>query len=72
MPRKQVGQMGFEDGLVAQRRGRQRDDLEAIAGLIDWAGIEGVLAPVVSHARKGEPSWPAARHVQGASSAAVA
>jgi len=58
MPRKQVGQLGFEDGLVAQRRGRQRDDLEAIAGLIDWAGIEAVLAPVVSKARKGEPSWP--------------
>jgi len=58
MPRKQVGQLGFEDGLVAQRRGRQRDDLEAIAGLIDWAGIEAVLAPVVSRARKGEPSWP--------------
>jgi IS5 family transposase len=58
MPRKQVGQLGFEDGLVAKRRGRQRDDLEAILGLIDWQGIEAVLAPVVSHARKGEPSWP--------------
>jgi IS5 family transposase len=59
MARKQVGQLGFEDGLVAQRRGRQRDDLEAISALIDWAGIEAVLAPVMSHARKGEPSWPA-------------
>ena len=59
MPRKQVGQLGFEDGLVAQRRGRQRDDLEIISGLIDWAGIEAVLGPVVSKARKGEPSWPA-------------
>lgn len=59
MPRKQVGQLGFEDGLVAQRRGRQRDDLGAISGLIDWAGIEAVLSPVISTARKGEPSWPA-------------
>ena len=58
MPRKQVGQLGFEDGLVAQRRGRQRDDLEAIGKLIDWPAIEAVLAPVVSQARKGEPSWP--------------
>lgn len=58
MPRKQVGQLGFEDGLVARRRGRQRDDLEAILGLIDWAGIEAVLSPVMSTARKGEPSWP--------------
>lgn len=59
MPRKQVGQLGFEDGLVAKRRGRQRDDLEAISGLIGWAGIEAVLSPVMSNARKGEPSWPA-------------
>lgn len=58
MPQKQVGQLGFEDGLLAQRRGRQRDDLEAISGLIDWAGIEAVLSPVVSKSRKGEPSWP--------------
>jgi len=58
MPRKQVGQLGFEDGLVAHRRGRQRDDLEAIQGLIDWQAIEEALSPVVSHARKGEPSWP--------------
>jgi IS5 family transposase len=59
MPRKQVGQLGFEDGLVAKRRGRQRDDLGAISGLIDWTGIEAVLSPVMSNARKGEPSWPA-------------
>lgn len=58
MPRKQVGQLGFEDGLVAQRRGRRRDDLEAIAGMLDWNAIEAALAPVVSRARKGEPSWP--------------
>jgi len=58
MPRKQVGQLGFEDGLVAQRRGRQRDDLAAISQLIDWARIDAVLAPVVSQARKGEPGWP--------------
>jgi IS5 family transposase len=58
MPRKQVGQLGIEDGLVAHRRGRQRDDLEAISGLIDWPAVEAVLCPVVSLARKGEPSWP--------------
>ena len=58
MPHKQVGQLGFEDGLLAQRRGRQRDDLGAISALIDWAGIEAVLSPVASKARKGEPSWP--------------
>jgi IS5 family transposase len=58
MRQKQVGQLGFEDGLVAQRRGRQRDDLGAISDLIDWAGIEAVLSPVMSRARKGEASWP--------------
>lgn len=58
MPRKQVGQLGFEDGFVAGRRGRRRDDLAAMAGLIDWARMEAVLAPVASQARKGEPSWP--------------
>ena len=58
MPQKQVGQLGFEDGLVAQRRGRQRDDLAAISALVDWAGIEAVLSPVACRARKGEPSWP--------------
>lgn len=58
MPRKQVGQLGFEDGFLAQRRGRRADDLSAIAELVDWEGIERLLSPVVPVSRKGEPSWP--------------
>ena len=44
---------------MAGRRGRTRDQLERIWGLIDWCGIERVLAPVEPKARgKGEAGWP--------------
>src|ERR1051326_5919100 len=59
MPRKHVGQLGFEDGLVSVRRGRRADRLAVIHGLIDWAALEVVLGPVDGVAAKGEPSWPA-------------
>jgi IS5 family transposase len=59
MARKRVGQLGLGDGLVAGRRGRTPDQLMRISGLIDWAGIEGVLAPVEPKARgKGKAGWP--------------
>lgn len=58
MPRKQVGQLGFEDALGAARRGRRPDRLEAMGRLIDWAAVERVLSPVDQVAAKGEASWP--------------
>jgi IS5 family transposase len=59
MARKRVGQLGLGDGLVACRRGRTVDQLERISGLIDWSGIEGVLAPVEPKASgKGKAGWP--------------
>ena len=59
MARKRVGQLGLGDGLVAGRRGRTLDQQERISGLIDWAGIERVLAPVEPKAAgKGEAGWP--------------
>ena len=59
MARKRVGQLGLGDGLVAGRRGRTVDQLERISGLIDWAGISQVLAPVEPKASgKGKAGWP--------------
>jgi IS5 family transposase len=59
MARKRVGQLGLGDGLVAGRRGRTPDQLERISGLIDWSGIERVLAPVEPKATgKGKAGWP--------------
>ena len=59
MARKRVGQLGLGDGLVASRRGRTPDQLERISGLIDWSGIERVLAPVEPKASgKGKAGWP--------------
>lgn len=60
MARKRVGQLGLGDGALAGRRGRTPDPLARISGLIDWAGIERVLAPVDPKATgKGEAGWPA-------------
>lgn len=59
MARKQVGQLGLGDGVVASRRGRTPDQLERISGLIDWGGIAVVLAPVEPKATgKGKAGWP--------------
>jgi transposase, IS5 family len=59
MARKRVGQLGLGEGLVAGRRGRTLDQLERISGLIDWAGLARVLAPVEPKAAgKGEAGWP--------------
>ena len=59
MARKRVGQLGLGDGVVAGRRGRAVEQLERIRGLIDWGGIERVLAPVEPKASgKGEAGWP--------------
>jgi IS5 family transposase len=60
MPVKQVGQLGFEDGLVAQRRRRRPSRLDVIAASLDWSGFGRALAPAEPKARgKGEPGWPA-------------
>jgi IS5 family transposase len=59
MARKQVGQLGLGDGVVAARRGRTPDQLERISGLIDWDALAAVLAPVEPKATgKGEAGWP--------------
>lgn len=59
MPRKQVGQLGFEDARGSLRRGRRPERLEAMGRLIDWAALAGVLAPVDQVSAKGEAAWPA-------------
>ena len=43
MPRKQVGQLGFEDGLVAQRRGRQRDEGKIAAVAVERFSLHDYL-----------------------------
>ena len=57
MPRKRVGQMGWGDAAVLQRRSRQRDKLSEIAGLLDWSAFEVLLSSIHS-SRRGEPSYP--------------
>lgn len=57
MARRRIGQLGFADGLVAQRRGRGRNRLDAIDRMVDWSRLEALL-PVVSPSRRGEAAYP--------------
>ncbi len=57
MPRKRVGQLGFADALVRDRRSGVRDRLSEISGLLDWSPF-GDLLSGVHNARRGEASYP--------------
>lgn len=57
MPRKRVGQMGWVDAAVAQRRSGQADKLSEIGGLLDWGPFEVLLSSVYT-SRRGEPAYP--------------
>lgn len=57
MSRKRVGQLGWVDGLVAEARGRRRDRLSEIGGLVDWAPLASVLSEIHG-SRRGEASYP--------------
>ncbi len=54
MCRRRIGHESF--GFVADRRGA-RPSLDDLAGMIDWATVEGALSEI-SSAAKGEPAWP--------------
>ena len=53
---KQIGQLGFADGLIGRRLGTNAM-LERIDQLIDWSAIEGLLAGL-HDSRKGRPAFP--------------
>lgn len=57
MARKRVGQLGWLDGALAWHRGRRRDKLSEIEGLLDWGPFEALLADIHA-ARRGEPAYP--------------
>ena len=54
MARRRIGQERLRFG---DDRGRGSGSLNEIAGLIDWAEVEGHLAPIYA-AAKGEQAWP--------------
>jgi len=56
MSERAKGQLSLADGLVDQRAGRN-ERLERIERLINWAAIEGLLAPLRSE--RGAPGYPA-------------
>src|SRR5687768_15916471 len=54
MARRQIGQEGLRlQGLQSRRPG----SLDEIVGLIDWAEVDRLLAPIYA-SPKGEPGWP--------------
>jgi transposase, IS5 family len=57
MPRRRIGQLSWLDGALSRRKGRRRDPLAEIHGLVDWSGFEHELRDIHC-AAKGEPSYP--------------
>jgi IS5 family transposase len=57
MARKKVGQLGWGDAAVSQRKRVGRDTLGSICELIDWRPLESALS-VIHASRRGEPSYP--------------
>jgi IS5 family transposase len=54
MSRRRIGQENF---VFGDHGGRCNSSLDALAAIIDWAPVEGVLSDI-SSAAKGEPAWP--------------
>lgn len=57
MPRRVVGQLEFGEASLARRGTRKRDTLAEIGRLVDWSGIERLLAGI-HDAAKGEAAYP--------------
>lgn len=57
MGHKRVGQMSWLDAAARGVRGRRRDRLSEISGLLDWGRFEDVLSGIYQ-ARRGEPPYP--------------
>jgi IS5 family transposase len=57
MARKRIGQMGWGDRAVSERRKQQRDRLARIGDLIDWPPFDRLLSDI-HPSRRGEPSYP--------------
>lgn len=57
MPRRRIGQLGWADAVVAERRPVRRDRLSEVHGLLDWQPFEGLLAGIHAAAR-GEAAYP--------------
>ena len=57
MAREQIGQLGWGDRAVSERRQQRRDRLARIGALLDWQPFERLLADL-HPSRRGEPSYP--------------
>lgn len=57
MPRRRIGQLGWADAVVAERRPVRRDRLSEVHGLLDWQPFEGLLVGIHAAAR-GEAAYP--------------
>lgn len=57
MPRRRIGQLGWADAVVAERRPVRRDRLSEVHGLLDWQPFEALLAGIHAAAR-GEAAYP--------------
>lgn len=57
MPRRRIGQLGFADAVVTERRPVRRDRLSEAHGLLDWQPFEALLAGIHAAAR-GEAAYP--------------
>lgn len=57
MPRRRIGQLGWADAVVAERRPVRRDRLSVVHGLLDWQPFEALLAGIHAAAR-GEAAYP--------------
>lgn len=57
MPRRRIGQLGWIDAALEQRGGGRQDDLAELNKVIDWRGIERLLAGIHT-AAKGEAAYP--------------
>jgi IS5 family transposase len=57
MARRRIGQLGWIDAAVGQRRTQRRDALNEVLALLDWSRFETVLNGIHASA-KGEPAYP--------------
>jgi IS5 family transposase len=57
MPRRRIGQLGWADAALAERRMVRRDRLSEVHRLVDWQPFEALLAGIHAAAR-GEAAYP--------------
>jgi hypothetical protein len=70
MARKRIGQLGWGDRAVSERRKQGRDRLARIGDLIDWPAFERLLTDI-HPSRRGEPSYPPLMMFKGPASATL-